>query len=121
MKPFQSIFDKLSNAIGTKKIPTKIELAVKYNRVCVDEFAKAFQYLHDAVHKNKPLGLYACITKNQDFIDMVLTFNKKKVDDQKYKIFKNQLQMFVDRLAKEHFKVSLHVTATKVTFDFQPK
>ena len=52
---------------------------------------------------------------------MVMTFNKKKVEDQKYKIFKNQLQMFVDRLAKEHFKVSLQVTTTKVTFDFQPK
>jgi hypothetical protein len=113
--------DKISNMVSSKKQPSEVELAVKYNRVCVDEFTKAFAYLHEAVHKNKPLGLYTHISKNKDFIDMVMIFNKKKTSDQKYKIFKNQLQMFVDKVHKEHFAVSLQVTTTKVAFDFMAK
>lgn len=121
MKPLQHFMDKISNMVSSKKQPSEVELAVKYNRVCVDEFAKAFAYLHDAVHKNKPLGLYTHMSKNKEFIDMVMVFNKKKTTDQKYKIFKNQLQMFVDKVHKEHFAVSLQVTTTKVAFDFMVK
>jgi ActR/RegA family two-component response regulator len=117
MNPFQYISDKFAKK---PKQLSDSELIVQYNRLCILEFNNAYNYLHNAVHKNKPLGLYTYVCKNSDLIDMVLSFNKKKVDDLRYGIFKNHLRMFVDKVKKEHFSVTLQVTSSKVSFDFYP-
>lgn len=119
MKPLQHILDKIATL--TRKKPSAAESTVKYNRICVEEFKKAYDYLHNSVHKNRPLGLYYHSSTNKDFIELVSIFNQKKTTDPRYPIFKNQLQMFVDRVKKEHFSVTLTVTQRTVTFDFTVK